>query len=469
MGANRVRPSLSRFLSGDRVMAIHDVALAILRDVGVQLSHEGAQGMLPKIDGLEIVGDRVLISPDLVDRLLEEHRSSQPPTSSDDEGISLGVTCYANHFVDIETDEVRPFTVSDLISMTRLIDGLHALGYPVRGHCPGFPQDISHPTLRPLMQFKIGAEFCRFGGWCDIPSIEVGEYARRMMEVMGQRFSLPLYVVSPLKLDGPSLDRILHFLSDDLILSVSSMPSMGATAPIFFPGALATGAAEVLGGFVVLKSIAPRNPISFYISAFPFDMRHTTLVFGSPERVLLDLAEADINEFYAGRRRVSTSILSMAKRPGVQAAAEKSYIAAVGALSGCRYFDGAGGLALDEVFSGEQLVLDCEIVQCAGRIASGFDFSKEGLSVDLIKGRAGRGFFMDDDSTLEHYRETYWMPQLFERSNLKRWTEAGGPDARDRAKEVALRAISASDFHLDDTKARELDRIYEEARRSVGI
>jgi hypothetical protein len=90
----------------------------------------------------------------------------------------------------METDEVRPITTTDLIQYTKLIHAMNDAGYPISGSCPGFPQDVP-PPLRPLAQYKIGAEYSKFGGNADIPSIPIAEYIREMEQVMG-RTSFPL-------------------------------------------------------------------------------------------------------------------------------------------------------------------------------------------------------------------------------------------------------------------------------------
>jgi trimethylamine:corrinoid methyltransferase-like protein len=89
----------------------------------------------------------------------------------------------------------------------------------------------------------------------------------------------------------------------------------------------------------------------------------------------------------------------MAKRPGVQAAAEKGASAVVGALAGSSSFMGAGTLSLDEVFSPEQLAIDREIADYALRVAQGFEFDADKLSVEIIAACAEDGAFLAHDST----------------------------------------------------------------------
>ena len=61
----------------------------------------------------------------------------------------------------------------------------------------------------------------------------------------------------------------------------------------------------------------------------------------------------------------------MAKVPDCQSAAEKAAIMTAGAFLGARHFCCAGTLSLDEIFSPEQLLVDCEIRDWVQRGARG--------------------------------------------------------------------------------------------------
>ena len=465
----QVQPQFAPFLSEEQLQQMHETALRVLEEVGLKVSSQVLERLTGQC-GVLIEGDRVHLSPDLVDGYVQEarRRRSQQTTKRDDP-ITISVGSYASHIVDLDTDAVRPATTKDLVQCTRLVDAMHTAGYPVIGQCPGFPADVPL-ALRPLMQYRIGAENGRFGGNADVPSVEIAQYIRRMDEVMGRKrgFSMPLYMVSPLRMEADSLERILHFLEERPNISVSSMPSIGVSAPIFFPGAFVLSIAEVLGGYAVLKLLAGDDlHVSYSFNAHPFDMKYTTMIFGSPEHNLCELTQFAVNRFYGVERHSGRALRSMAKRPGVQATAEKSASAVIAALAGVRSFSGGGTLALDEVFSGEQLVIDCEITAYAERFIRGYEFSEEALGFHIIRDTAAAGGFLAHGTTLEQYREVLRMPALFHHSRLKRWKDQGEPELREEAKAVAREMIAQCDFHLDGEKRRGLEEIYREAEKKL--
>jgi len=321
---NRRAPRLQRLLTTHDVEAMHHAALSLLDEVGLQIEDQRLISQLTDLSGVRLQNGRICLAPWLVEQHLVAYRAEradQVKEELDDERIHLDVGCCASHIVDLETDEIRLITTADLIEATKLVDTLHNEG--ISGHVPGFPQDVP-PALHALAEYKIGSEYTRWGGgFVASCSIEGLEYIYQMHRVMEQPFELPLYVVSPLKIAGDSLQSILHFLDRAGRFSSSSMPIMGATAPIHFIGAFVQAIAEAIGGFVVLRLIAPGKSVSFSIMAFCLDMKYGSITYGSPEQNLCDLIKIPVNAYY-GMTEVSTrSIRTMAKRPGVQAAAEK--------------------------------------------------------------------------------------------------------------------------------------------------
>jgi trimethylamine--corrinoid protein Co-methyltransferase len=245
------------------------------------------------------------------------------------------------------------------------------------------------------------------------------------------------------------------------------MPIMGATAPIHFAGAFVQSIAESVGGFAILRLMAPDKPVSFGVMAFCFDMKHSSITYGSPEQNLCDLIQIPVNAYY-GRATASTrSIRTMAKRPGVQAAAEKGASAIVGALTGSRHFFGAGTLSVDEVFSPEQLIIDREIVDYAQRMAQGFEFDEERLSLDVIRDCVSAGEYLSHDSTLYAYRDVYWMPRLFEHPMLQDWRTRGEKDVRDEARQIVRHRLASYEFELAPEKKRALDAIYDRVKEAL--
>ena len=319
-------------------------------------------------------------------------------------------------------------------------------------------------------QYRIAATYARQGATpVDPTSAETVPYLLDMAEVMGHPMrSLPVYMPTPLRLGGESLDVVLACADRLSHISVSSMPSTGASAPIHPFGALALAAAEVIGGMVAMR-ILTGKPTTFSVGIFPFDLRAGAMVFGSPENMLFQMLCNDMNRFYGWSwGPAPDNIHVMSKLPDAQSAAEKASIMAVGAFLGARHFSCAGTLSLDEIFSPEQLLLDCEIRDWAQRAIQGVWMGEEAVDDWLTEVQAGlqRGF-MALDSTLDHYRRHTWYPRRFERGAIGPWLTEGQPRFCDRLRAEVRRRIAGHDFELDPERRREIERIYQAAQEAV--
>jgi trimethylamine:corrinoid methyltransferase-like protein len=363
---------------------------------------------------------------------------------------------------------VVPYTADRLIEMCKLMDTLADEG--VYGTPPGIPTE-EPPDLQPIAQYRIAALCARQGASpVDPTSAKTVNHLLDMAEVMGRPIrSLPVYIPTPLRLGGESLDVVLACVDRLSHISVSSMPSTGASAPIHPFGALALAAAEVIGGMIAVR-ILTGKPATFGANIFPFDLRAGAMVFGSPENMLFQMLCADFNRFYGWTREgVPNNIHVMSKLPDTQSAADKAAIMAVGAFLGARHFSCAGTLSLDEVFSPEQLLLDCEIRDWAQRAIQGVWLGEEAVSDWLAEIQAGvqRGF-MGLDSTLDHYLSHTWYPRRFQRGAIGPWLTAGQPHLSERLRNEVRQRIAAHDFELDAERRREVERIYQAARKAVG-
>jgi trimethylamine---corrinoid protein Co-methyltransferase len=461
---DRVVPTKQPLLSEAQRQAIHDGALALLDTVGLRVEADDWRQALAGQPGVSVDGQWVRFRPALIESLLQRPDPAPWQPAAGDR-IHLNVGCCSSHLVDPDSDEVRPITWDDLVGSVRLIDAMH--GLDVGGHCPGFPQDVP-PVMQAPAEYVIGALNGRGAPSFTAPCpIEAYEYLIRMDEVLGLQTGLPLYVISPMRLMGDSYEVVRRYIDRVKHFSVGSMPVMGATAPIHLPSAFMQSLAEGFGGMAAIKLLQPEAEVGWGFMAFPLDMKYGNIVYGSPEMSLCDMVRLEMAAFYGRSPGGTRSIRSMAKRPGVQAAMDRAGSAVAGALMGSRSFFGAGMLSVDEVFSPEQLVIDREIADYAGRFAQGISVAPEAFDISEVAKGALSGDFMGQQATLDHFRQAYWLPRLSERRMVNGWLAGGCDDIRDRAREEMRRLQATYDFSLPREQAQALRRLYREAAQEL--
>ncbi|MFB3879620.1 MAG: trimethylamine methyltransferase family protein [Armatimonadota bacterium] len=462
-----------RLLDERQLECIREAGVAILAAHGLRVLHPRALEEARRA-GLRVVGDRVHFDRATIERFLDETRAegqAEPEQTEERERLFRVFTCqYTINVHDLDTDTVVPMTTERLIEATKLIDALSGEG--VVGPAPGIPSDVPD-LLQSLMQYKVGAQYCRHGRHpIDARWEEPMPYLMEMAEVLGEPVrSLPVYVVSPLTVGAESLECVLRFRDRLSWVHAGNMPSVGGSAPIRLADAFALGIAEVAGAAMLLRAIT-KLPVGWGFGAMAFDLRGMAMSFGSPEHQLFRWATEEVSAYIHGRPLGAvggySSLRTQAKLPGPQAAAEKIAGAVVAALLGAPDLEGGGTLSLDEVFSGEQLVFDCEVRDHVKRLVAGVDGDCDPAEAVAEVGAGMKSGFMTLDSTLSTYRDVYWLPRLFERRALAGWQGAGCPSERDRAKQRVRELVAKHDFVLQEDLSRELDRIYERACRELA-
>ncbi len=455
---------------------IHELAKRILQEVGLEVRHDGALATAHR-NGLRIEGERVFFEPGIVDEYVAEERrlsearcAAAVEKEADDDGrLSLFASSYALNLHDVETGRVEPFTTHSLIEMTKLIDSL--ADEAVFGAPPGIPGDVP-PDLQPLAQYRIAATTSRLGATpVDPTSARTVNHLLDMAEVMERPItSLPIYVVSPLRLGGESLDVVLACIDRLTYVRVSSMPATGATAPVHPFGALALAAAESIGSAIVVQLHTGKRTAFGGVGIFPFDLRAGAMVFGSPENMLYQMLMADFNTIYGGRPdRGPGNTHVMSKLPDCQSATDKAAIMALGAFMGTRHFGAVGTLSLDEIFSPIQLLVDVEIRNWVERALKGVWLGEEAVEDWVAEIKAGvERSFMELDSTLDNYMRHMWYPERHERGAIGSWRARGEPRLSDRLAVEVRRRIAAHDFELDRARRDALEGIYRRAQEALA-
>ena len=446
---------------------MHEKALEVIELIGIRATNKRLLGRLTGYKGFKIEKGWVKIRSDLVEDLLSEVRRRRRGHCMDEEELILSLGYPGcSYMIDLETDRLEPLTRNRVIEATKLIDSLYDWG--VRGGAPRPPTDVP-PRIRRIAQCLIGYEYSRSASPAPFESYEEAVYIKRMAEVMGHGFEIPIYVVSPLRLEGISLDRAIPFLEDGDCdsVSISSMPLAGATAPVYPVGAFIQGISESLGAYAILHEAYPSIPAEFSIGAYHFDMRHGNIVIGSPEQTLMDLFSIALSKFYGVSPQASRSFRTMAKKVDIQGQVERAASATVGILTRPGEFVHSGLLSIDEVFSPLQLVIDCEIARYLTRMARGLEFTRDQIerSMQSITSCVAKGQYLTHRSTLMDHKRIYWNPSLFDYSLLR--TSKADADIIEKAKEICTRRIREHEYQLEEKKRRKLRGIYKEAAKNL--
>jgi trimethylamine--corrinoid protein Co-methyltransferase len=103
------------------------------------------------------------------------------------------------------------------------------------------------------------------------------------------------------------------------------------------------------------------------------------------------------------------------------------------------------------------------------RIARGFEVNISTLAADVVKAVGPGGNFLAEQHTIEHFRRELWLPgTAWTRQSFAAWESEGRTSIADRALREVNRILTTHKHQpIDETLARELDRIVDSARSEL--
>jgi len=198
-------------------------------------------------------------------------------------------------------------------------------------------------------------------------------------------------------------------------------------------------------------------------TVYPFDFKYGTIAYGTPEHILCYLMGAQINRYYGNKEITCKAFHTNSLFPDAHSIAQRASFAAIAALNGARHFTYGGLLGIDTVFSAEQLLIDVEIISSLRFLTRGVEFSNETLSYEILKEVGHSDDFLTHASTLMNCKNAF-TSGLFDNKPHT----SSGPELKERIKERLRSIRSRYDFSLDKHIKKELNALYDAAKKEMG-
>ena len=470
-------------LTEEQVHAIHDGAMRVLEEVGIEFLNEEARAVLEAAgcetspDGANVRMDRALVmekvklaprqftltprNPRRAIPIGGRHmvfgNVSSPPNCSDlDRGRRIG-----------DRESYR-----DFLKLTQYFNCIHfAGGYPVE------PVDL-HPAVRHLdclydkltltdkvvHAYALGAarvedvmEMTRIAGGL---AAEEFEAAPRMYTNINSS--------SPLKHDRPMLDGAMRLARRGQPTIVTPFTLAGAMAPVTLAGAVAQFVAEGLSAIVLLQCVRPGVPCAIGSFTSNVDMRTGAPAFGTPEYMRATQMSGQMARFYGLPLRASNACA--ANCPDAQAAWESAFSLWAAVSAGVNVvYHAAGWLEGGLCASYEKFVMDCETLQQMMVYMKPISATEDDVAVDAIREVGPNGHFFGSQHTQERYETAFYGPFLSDWSNFETWEERGSIDSPRRANELWKKVLAEFEAPpLDEAIREELAEFVARRKREGG-
>ncbi len=402
-------------LSDEEAVAIHRHALEVLERTGVAVAAEDVRRLLLEAGASQRKdASNVLTFPrGMVEDAVAACR--RPVLLHDRIGRALELKAgrefhlcgaYNVRTLDVGSDTERDATRRDVADFTRLADALEGIDavcaevYAV--DAPGELAELyTHAeVLLNTTKHCLAAPLSHAGAreWIELARAASGGTPLAKHAIVSAAVS----TTSPLKLDSDSGRGLVDMARAQVPIITLPCPMAGATTPITLAGTLTVQHAEALFLLTLAQAARRGCPVVYGAVGANMDLRKGCLSMGSPEFGLYGAATAALARYL--NLPSYAPVMANAKRPDVQAGAEKMLAYALCVAGGLTLTVGAGALDNCLLASYEQMVIDHEFLRAARRIAQGIDVTDKSMATEVIAEVRPGGSFLTVAHTLERLR-----------------------------------------------------------------
>jgi trimethylamine--corrinoid protein Co-methyltransferase len=422
--------------------AIHHQAVEFLVEVGVEVDHIQALGLLNEAGCRVNYKTGTIFFPEsLIEHALElAPRQIRLGSRNPEKDLHLRAggrmatrsTGGMAQIRDENQAHIRDITTEDTARFTRLIDGLDGIDIAAPIYARDVPDSIRDlKALQIMLQnttkhINVQPAFPE-----QLPYLkEAGLILAGDQTQMRERppFSLLAAPISPLKFPVISVETLLMGAEYGIPVEICPMPIMGATGPITIAGSLLLSIIEQLAAITLVQTIHPGSPVIWAPRFATMDMA-TGSTGVTLEGVLASAAASQMITGYYGMicdlyGPATNSIL-----PDGKAVLEGSIPAFTTAYSAPpSILCGAGGLELGLTASLDQLVIDNEIIRLIRRIRTGFEITEAHLAAEVIERVGAGGNYLTDSHTMQFLRAERFPSDFLKPVMREDWEYSGRKD-----------------------------------------
>ena len=470
-------------LGPEGIEAVHEGAMRILEEIGIEFYNQEAIGILRKA-GCTISGDNVRMDRDFVMEMVGKAPNKFTITPRNPEHqieiggrtILFGNVSSPPNYWDMEIGKKVPGTrrmCQDLLKLTQYFNCIHfAGGYPVEPvdiHASIRHLDVLYDKLtltdKAMHAYSLGKE--RVEDVMEMVRI-AGGLSHEEFEATPRMYT-NINSTSPLKHDHPMIDGCLRLARRGQAIVVTPFTLAGGMAPVTMAGAVAQSLAEALCAIALFQYVRPGIPCVIGTFTSNVDMKSGAPAFGTPEYMRSTQMTGQMARYYGLPMR--SSGVCAANVPDGQSVWETSNSLWAAVQSGTNMvYHAAGWLEGGLIASPEKFIMDCEILQQIQRYmqpeltATGPD----DIALEAIRSVGNDGHFFGIQHTQDRYTTAFYQPFLSDWKNFEAWEAAGGIWTAERAHRMFKEIVNNFEAPKMDEAIHEELAEFVERRKAEG-
>lgn len=426
-------------LGDDGIAAIHDGAMRVLEEVGVEFLNEEALELFRRA-GVRVDGTNVRMGRDFVMEMVGRAPAAFDITPRNparqlrvgDGSLLFGTSGGPPSFWSLEGGKV-PGTRAACADFFRLGQAFNCIhfnaGYPVE------PVDL-HPSVRHLhvlgdlltLTDKVVHAYS-LGPARVEDAMEMVRLAAGLSEsafTATPRMFTNINSTSPLKHDIPMIDGCLRMIRRGQAVIVTPFTLAGAMAPVTLSGAVTLSIAEALSAIALFQYVRPGAACVLGTFTTNVDMKSGAPAFGTPEYLRATQMTGQMARFYGLPLR--SSGVCAANIPDGQAMWETLMSLWAAIQSGTNMvMHSAGWLEGGLVGSLEKFVMDAQVLEMLSRY---FDpalvaTDPADIALEAIAEVGSSGHYFGIEHTRARYESAFLNPFLSDWRNFEAWVASG--------------------------------------------
>ncbi len=411
-----------RMYTQDDLARIYDAAVGVLGKMGMRVENRVCLEAMERFGcKIDYADHRAIIRPAEIARMLEIVRADDKDWSDDFGGWGMewgGISSGTCPFIyDDVRGERRRASEQDCILGLKIMEtnGASYVCPPVSNCSASAKYEairVIELGIRTLSKSRIGAT--------DLFHPDQIRFAMELGELMGdkRRFvSIANCPSSPLQVGQVIADMAVIKAPHKIAYAVPVMPVMGANAPMSPIGTAVVGVAEILGGYVLAKSLNVETPVVAAALSALMDMKSGSMVYVAPEVFACDLAISETMRFHLGLPCAVYGVYIDAKVPGMRATSERLLkCMSTGFYANLNNLDGS--LDQGKLFSPTQMILDIDTYKMLASFFTKPTVDEDSLSVDpILEIEWDSTGYLLHDHTIKHMRDA-WESGIYGRAHF---------------------------------------------------
>lgn len=443
-------PSYFEVLTAEEMKTVHEDALKILAEVGLEVNNDKAIALFKERGCRVNNASRIVTFPaDVVMEYMNlipleftlYGRDPKYDFTLPDDGPIFGTASSGTNVRDPLTGKIRPSKAADIARIGHLLNEMPGISMYT---CTISATDASY-EYRNLERFYPALKNClkpvRASG---VDCVEEAEKILKLAYIVAggeEEFMKRPFVafhncpvIAPLKMDHHSTEMLMYFVERGIPTYATIVPNAGLTSPFSLGATLAQHVAEFMAVSVLMQMVKPHTPVMFNSLPTVADLRTGAYAPGGVECGLLHMACAQMARYYnvpCGGYIGQTN----SKLPDAQAAYERTLAATGGMLAGMDMLQIGGLIEALMTFDYAQLAIDHEIALMLKRVKQGIQYDAAEVAEALAETKTigPGGVFMETNLTMKNLHTLQFIPTVADRNCRNVWESQGSKDAAERA------------------------------------